>query len=183
MGKSMIGLMVGLGLLGSAAGADKPAAAPPPLKPAPQMEQLRVFLGKWKCAGKQHATPMYGPAHSFTGGAEGKLEADGFWQLFSYEEKKSKEHPGLKVIGLWGWEAAGSRFVRAAGTTQSLWDAGTSAGWNRDQMVWTGELAGPEGRTPFRQTFARKSDREWSFRFELNPLGTWLPLTEVTCKK
>jgi hypothetical protein len=34
---------------------------------------------------------------------------------------------------------------------------------------------------PFRQIFTKKSEKEWSFRFELNVQGAWVPLTEVSC--
>src|SRR6476646_11268491 len=68
--------------------AAKPGAPPPPPKPAPQLEQLKFFVGNWKCSGKQLATPMFGPEHSFTGAASAKAVSDGFWQEFTYEEHK-----------------------------------------------------------------------------------------------
>jgi hypothetical protein len=161
--------------------AAKPVAPPPPPKPAPQLEQLKFFLGNWKCAGKQLATPMYGPEHPFTGTASAKLESDGFWQQITYEEKKTPQHPGLKLVGLWGYDLGGKRFIRAFGSSMGGWDSATSVGFNADKMVWTGDLSSPAGRMPFRQTFTKKSDKEWSFRLELNVQGTWVPLSEVTC--
>lgn len=176
---------VGLSLLALPALAEEkaPPAAPKPAppKPAAQLDQLKLFLGNWKCTGKQLATPMFGPEHAFTASAAAKLEADGFWQQFTYEEKKAKDHPGLKLTGLWGYDQGGKRFVRAAGSSQGGWDSATSVGWSGDKMVWTGDLSGPTGRMPFRQTFTRKGDKEWSFRFELNAQGSWVPLTEVSC--
>jgi hypothetical protein len=161
----------------------RPAEPPPPPKPAAQLEQLKPFLGAWKCTGRQLATPMFGPEHAFTGSAAAKPEVDGFWQQFVYEEKRSKEHPGLKLVGLWGYDAGGKRFIRAAGSSQGGWDSASSVGWNGDKMVWTGELSSPKGRMPFRQTFTKKGEKEWSFRLELNPAGTWIPLSEVSCKR
>jgi hypothetical protein len=175
-------LIIGLGLALQAlpaAAQDKADKAPP--RPAPQLEQLKLFVGNWKCAGKQLPSPMFGPEHAFTGAASAKPEVDGFWQQFSYEEKKSKEHPGLKLSGFWGYDTAGKRFIRGAGSNQGGWDSATSVGWNGDKMVWTGDLSGPAGRMPFRQTFTRKGDKEWSFRLELNLQGQWVPLTDVTC--
>jgi len=158
------------------------AAAPSgPPRPAPQLEQLKLFLGNWKCAGKQLATPMFGPEHPITGTASAKLESDGFWQQFVYEEKKTAQHPGIKLVGLWGYDQGGKRFIRAAGGSNGTWDSATSVGFNADKMVWTGDLSGPAGRMPFRQTFTRKGDKEWSFRLELNQGGTWVPLSEVSC--
>jgi hypothetical protein len=176
---TMRAVVVGLSLLALPAMAQEKAGAAPP-KPAPQLEQLKVFLGNWKCNGKQLATPMFGPEHAFTGSASARLEADGFWQQFIYEEKKSAQHPGLKLVGLWGYDAGGKRFIRAAGSSQGGWDSATSVGFNADKMVWTGDLSGPTGRMPFRQTFTKR-EKEWSFRLELNVQGTWVPLTEVSC--
>jgi hypothetical protein len=162
-----------------------PAAAAPapgqPPKPASQLEQMKLFLGNWKCSGRQMATPMFGPEHAITGSASSKADLDGFWQSFTYEEKKSKDHPGLKMAGHWGYDVGGKRFIRAAATNQSGWDSATSIGWNGDKMVWTGDFSGPMGRMPFKQTFTKKSDKEWSFRFELNVQGTWVALSEVSC--
>jgi hypothetical protein len=159
----------------------KPGAPPPPAKPAAQLEQLKLFLGNWKCSGKQFATPMFGPEHGFTGSASGRLVADGFWQEFTYEEKKSKDHPGFLLVGLWGYDSGGKRFIRSAGSSVGGWDSATSVGFNADKMVWTGDLSSPAGRMPFRQTFTKKSEKEWSSRFELNTQGNWVPLSEVTC--
>jgi hypothetical protein len=164
-----------------------PVAPPPapspgrPAKPPQQLEQLKLFLGTWKCSGKQLATPMFGPEHTFTSSASSKPDVDGFWHLFTYEEKKSKDHPGLKLVGHWGYDVGGKRFIRAAGSNQSGWDSATSVGFNGDKMVWTGDFSGPMGRMPFKQTFTRKSDKEWSFRYELNIQGTWVALSEVSC--
>jgi hypothetical protein len=166
----------------AAPAAAKPAVSPPPAaKPAAQLDQLKFFLGNWKCTGKQLATPMFGAEHPFTGVASARLESDGFWQQITYEEKKTPQHPGLKLVGLWGYDVGGKRFIRAFGGSNGSWDSATSVGFNADKMVWTGDLSSPTGRMPFRQTFTKKSDKEWSFRLELNVQGNWMPLNEVSC--
>jgi hypothetical protein len=175
-------VVAGLSLLALPALAEeKPATPRAAPKPPAQLDQLKVFLGNWKCTGKQLATPMFGPEHTFTGSASARPEVDGFWQQFTYEEKKSKEHPGVKIVGLWGYDVGGKRFIRAGASNESDWDSATSVGFNGDKMVWTGDLSSPHGRMPFRQTFTKKGDKEWSFRLELNTQGTWVPLTEVAC--
>ena len=169
----VIGLLL---LAGPARAEEKPAP-----KPAEQLGQMKIFLGSWKCTGKQLATPMFGPEHTFTAQAAGKLDIDGFWQQFIYEEKKSAQHPGFKLVGLWGWDQGGKRFIRAAGSNQGGWDSASSIGWSGDKMIWTGDLSGPHGRLPFRQTFTRHGDKDWGFRFEVNPQGAWVPVSEVSC--
>jgi hypothetical protein len=163
--------------------AAKPAALPT-LKPAPELDSFKTFIGKWRCEGKQFSSAVLGPEHPIKGSAEAKLESDNFWQSFTYEEKKTKAHPGLKVKGLWGYDQGSKRFVRAGAGSQGVWDTASATGWEGDKLVWTGELSGPSGRVPFHQTFTKKSDREWSHLLEVRgPDGKWSQAEEVTCKK
>jgi hypothetical protein len=174
-----------------------PADPKPPVpKPAPELEAFKVFLGRWRCDGKMFASPLALTEHGVTGTAEGKPEADGFWQSFTYEEKKTKEHPGLKLKGLWGFDQGVKRFVRAAVGNHGEWDTGSSTGWEGNKLVWTGELSSQFGRIPYRHTFTTKADvananrpdklsaREWTHALELRlPDGRWVPAQEVTCKR
>jgi len=173
----------------AAAAPGTPAAAAPAapvavFKPAPQMEQLKFFNGKWRCDGKQLATSLFGPEHPITGSAEAKMESDSFWQSFTYQEKKTKVHPGLEVHGMWGWDDFGKRFVRAAADSRGGWDTGTAMGLADGKMAWGGDIAGPLGKIAYRQTFTKKSEKEWTQVLELRgPDGKWATLEEVTCKK
>lgn len=168
----------------AAAEAVAPAPAPAKPKPAAEMDQLKLFVGKWRCEGKVFANAMSGPEHAFKGSAEAKLVSGGHWQSFVYLETKSKDHAGVEVHGLWGWDAANKRFVRATGDDSGSWDSATSPGFQSDRLVWTGELAGPMGKLPFHHSFVKKSDREWSHALEVKmPDGKWAPWEEATCKK
>src|SRR4051794_38884814 len=168
----------------TAAPAAASPAMPPTPKPAPELETLKVFLGKWKCEGKAAASPMFGAEHAIKASAEAKLESDNFWQSFTYEEKKTKEHPGLKMKGLWGYDQGSKRYVRAAAGSHGEWDTASAPGWEGEKLTWTGELSGPMGRVPFHHIFAKKSDKEWVQVFEVRgPDGKWFQTEEVTCKK
>ena len=161
-----------------------PATPPPAPKPAPELDTFKFFLGKWKCDGKAFVSPMSPTEHGVKGTAESKLEVDNFWQSFNYEEKKSKEHPGLKVKGLWGFDQGSKRFVRAAIGNHGEWDTASAPGWEGDKLIWTGELSGAQGRIPFHHTFTKKSDKEWTHLLELRlPDGKWIPAEELSCKK
>jgi hypothetical protein len=161
-----------------------PATPPPAPKPAPELDAMKLFTGKWKCDGKAFPGPMSPVEHAVKATAEGKLEVDNFWASFNYEEKKTKEHPGLKVKGWWGYDQGSKRFVRAAIANHGEWDTGSAPGWEGDKLVWTGELSGPLGRIPFRHTFTKKSDKEWMHFLEIRlPDGKWVPSEEITCKK
>jgi hypothetical protein len=166
------------------AGVPASPPAPPVAKPPSELDQLKFLLGKWRCEGKQFASPIFGPEHSFKALAENKADLDGFWDQFTYEEKKSKEHHGFKVHGLWGWDQAGKHMVRAGASTDGNWDSATSPGLEGDQMVWTGEFSGPTGRLSFKHTFTKKSDKEWGHTLEIkDPTGKWTPTEDVTCKR
>jgi hypothetical protein len=164
--------------------AGAPATPPPPPKPAPELDTFKIFLGKWKCDGKAFPGPMSPAEHAVKASAEGKLIVDNFWQSFTYEEKKTKEHPGLKVNGLWGYDQGSKRYVRAAAGSHGEWDTASAPGWEGDKLVWTGELSGPMGRVPFHHTFTKKGDKEWTHLLEIRmPDGKWAATEEVTCKK
>jgi hypothetical protein len=161
-----------------------PATPPPPPKPAQELETFKFFLGKWKCDGKAFAGPMSPTEHAVKGSAEAKLVVDKFWQSFTYEEKKTKEHPGLMVNGFWGFDQGAKRYVRAAVANHGEWDTASAPGWEGDKLVWTGELSGPMGRLLFYHMFTKKSDKEWTHVLEGRmPDGKWIPLEDVTCKK
>jgi hypothetical protein len=163
-----------------AGAAPAPMAAP---KPAPELDQMKFLLGKWRCEGKELAS-MMGPEHAIKGSAEAKLDVDNFWQTFTYEEKKTKEHMGIKVHGLWGWNAGIKKFIRAAADNRGGWDSATSPGLEGDKMTWSGDFTGPMGTMPFHHTFNKKSDKEWSHSLEIKtPDGKWTTIEEVTCKK
>jgi hypothetical protein len=163
-----------------------PAAAPPAAgpKPPPELEQLRFLRGRWRCTGLQLASALYGPEHRFVATAESKAAVDGFWDQFSYEELRSKEHHGYKALGLWGWDKNGKRLVRTAATNVGDWDSGTAPGLEGDKIVWSGEVVGSLGRTSYRHTITKKTDREWSQTLELrDATGKYVPINEVTCKR
>ena len=186
---------------GGTAGTAKPpavsVAAPlPPLtgpgsKPAAELDQLKFLRGRWQCTGKQMASAMFGPEHRFTAVAEAKAAVDGFWDQFNYEERRTKEHRGFKAQGLWGWDQNAKHLIRVGATSAGDWDYGSSPGLDGDKIVWTGDLTGPLGRTGYRQTIAKKSEREISLVLELKeppgpsggPAGKYAPINEVDCKR
>jgi hypothetical protein len=166
---------------GPGSAAAPPAAGP---KPPPELEQLRFLRGRWRCTGLQLASALYGPEHRFVATAESKAAVDGFWDQFSYEELRSKEHHGYKAQGLWGWDKNGKRLVRTAATNVGDWDTGTAPGLEGDKIVWSGEVVGSLGRTSYRHTITKKTDREWSQTLELrDATGKYVPISEVTCKR
>lgn len=160
------------------------APAMPVMKPAPELEQLKFLMGRWRCEGKQLASPTFGPEHTFKATAENKPAVDGFWDQYTYEEKKSKEHHPVKVQGFWGWDQGSKKLVRVGASNAGDWDEGSAPGLEGDKIVWTGEFSGPAGRMAYRHTFTKKTDREWMHTLEIkDPTGKFETVTEVDCKK
>jgi len=162
------------------------AAAPamPALKPAPELDQLKFLMGRWRCDGKQFGSPLFGPEHTFKATAENKPAVDNFWDLYTYEEKKSKEHHGVKVQGFWGWDQGAKKLVRVGASNAGDWDVGSAPGLEGDKIVWTGDFSGAAGRMGYRHTFTKKSDKEWSHTLEIkDPSGKFVPVSEVDCKR
>ena len=105
-------------------------------------------------------------------------------ELQAISQALTKEHPGLKVNGLWGYDQGAKRFVRVGAGNHGEWDTASAPGWEGDKLVWTGELSGPMGRVPFHHTFTKKGDKEWTHLLELRlPDGKWVPAEDITCKK
>src|SRR5262245_43932889 len=132
---ALVGLAFVSLTLAASAGAEQPAPPPAP-KPASELDTFKVFLGRWKCDGKAFASPLSPTEHAVKATAEAKLEADNFWQSFNYEEKKTKEHAGLKVKGLWGYDQGSKRFVRAGVGNRGEWDTASAPGWEGDKLIW-----------------------------------------------
>jgi hypothetical protein len=112
------------------------------------------------------------------------VAADGFWYLWLYREERSQVHLGVKVQGMWGWDAAAKQFVRASGDSAGQWETQTSTGFEGDTLRWTGKSSGPLGAFDVQSTFTKQGDRQWSHALDFRlKEGEFIRLEEVTCKK
>jgi hypothetical protein len=50
-------------------------------------------------------------------------------------------------------------------------------------MVWTGDQNVMGEKATARDTFVKKSDTEYTHKFELQMKGQWSPIVDETCKK
>jgi hypothetical protein len=126
---------------------------------------------------------VFGDEHAIIGSSTDRIEAKGFWQVWTYQEKHTKGHRGTWVHGIWGWDAAQKLFVRSDGDDSGQWDTATSPGFVGDSMAWLGTSSGPLGRFPFRHTFTRNGEREWTHFLEVDVGKGFVPFERVTCKK
>jgi len=165
----------------AAAAQPKPPAGPP--KPAPEMKQLDLFLGTWKCEGKMLANPM-GPEHTVKSTVTGKTDLDGFWVAVRIDEKKTKDSP-MPIKGNFQitYDAATKKFQAVWNDNFGGWGQMTSAGWEGDKITFTGEMYGMGQKMGSRDSFTKKSDKEMVHTGEMQAGGKWAPMMEDTCKK
>jgi hypothetical protein len=165
------------------ASAQAPAPSGPP-KPSPELGKLAFFAGDWTCKGKAEASPM-GPAHATTGKVHIAKEIAGFWYVGRYSEAKSaaNSHP-MVFHFIEGYDAAAKTF------TMDCFDAfggrchQTSAGWEGDKLVYTGESTGSSPTpTPVRDTFTKTGGASLEHMGEMQVAGKWVATDHETCKR
>jgi hypothetical protein len=161
-----------------------PAAAAPAIpKPAPEMDQLKIFEGSWRCDGKVPAGPL-GPEQSYKATFKVKKDLDGFWLAADYEQKKSKAHPvPIKAKGFFTWEAGEKKFVFAGVDNLGGMAHETSTGWEGDKLVLSGPAVAMGQKTEFRETFTKKGDKELVWMGEMKSGKDWVVVGNDTCKK
>jgi len=152
-------------------------------KPAPEMSQLKYFAGSWTCSGDAPAS-IFGPAHKTKTSIMIKSDLDGFWYAGMVAEMKTESNtqPVKGMIHL-GYDAKGKQYVMVWVDNFGSWATETSPGWQGDTMIWNGDQMGLGEKATSRDTFAKKSDTEFTHKFDLNMKGQWSPVLDETCKK
>ena len=156
-----------------------PAAVP---KPAPELAQLKYFLGTWHCEGEVPASPM-GPAHKSRATVVTRLDLDGFWYSGTVREEKTAGHPHA-MTGMFHetYDPAKKQFVMLWVDNSGGWSTETSPGWEGDKMAFSGEATMGGEKSPVRDTFTKKSATEMVHSYEMTMGGQKIAGDE-TCKK
>jgi hypothetical protein len=113
-----------------------------------------------------------------------KLDLDGFWYGGMVTEMKtaSNKNPVKGMLHL-TYDASAKQYVLVWLDNFGSWATETSPGWQGDTMVWTGDQMVMGEKATARDTFVKKSDREYTHKFELNMKGQWGTIVDETCKK
>jgi hypothetical protein len=162
-----------------------PPPSEPPIapRPAPELAQLKPLDGNWRCDGKMPAGP-FGPEQTYKAALRVKKDLDDFWYGVEYEQKPAKHRPTvLKARGLLGYDAAAKKVVATGADNMGGWESTTSPGWEADKMLFTGDLSLGGQRLPFRQTIAKKGEREIISTRELKMGKDWITLGTDTCRR
>jgi hypothetical protein len=152
-------------------------------KPAPELSQVKYFAGSWTCSGDAPASP-FGPAHRTKSSITLKSDLDGFWYDGMLTEMKtaSNTHPVKGMIHL-GYDSAAKQNVMVWLDNFGSWATEMSPGWQGDTMVWTGDQMLMGEKAAAKDTFVKKSDTEYTHKFELQTKGQWGTIVDETCKK
>ena len=152
-------------------------------KPAPEMSQVKYFGGSWTCSGDAPASP-FGPAHKTKTSLMLKSDLDGFWYDGTLTEMKtaSNTQPVKGMVHI-GYDATGKQYVMLWVDNFGSWATEMSPGWQGDTMVWTGDQMVMGEKATARDTYVKKSDTDYTHKFELNMKGQWSPIVDETCKK
>lgn len=167
-------------LFGSLALAQTPSGPP---RPAPEMANLKYFVGSWSCSGDAPASP-FGPAHKSQSSLTLKSDLDGFWYAGTAAETKtaSNKQPVRGVLHM-GYDTSAKKYVFLWVDNFGSWATETSPGWQGDTMAWTGDQAVMGEKATARDTFVKKGDREYTHKFELTMKGQTSTILDETCKK
>jgi len=166
-----------------AAGA-APAGMPMgPPKPSPELDATYKALdGSWKCDTTFAANAMGpgSPEMKVKTTIKFKKDLNGFWYRGDYEAKKTKDFPGMKgtvYLGHDGKQLLTSNVDSMGGVGTGT---GTAAG---DTMTFITDsyMMGMKMKT--RETIQKKSDKEFSHRFEVDMGKGFQPMGEDVCKR
>lgn len=158
-----------------------PAVASP--KPAPELEQLKVLEGHWRCDGRAPAGPS-GPEHAYKSTWKFKRDLDNFWWAAEYQQTKAKNNPQpIKARGFLTYDPASKTFVMMGVDNMGGTSTESTAGWSGDVVTLAGDANLAGKKVPYREVITKKGTREFTWRGEMKIGGDWVTLGEDRCKK
>jgi hypothetical protein len=159
--------------------APAPMAMAMPPKPNPALDQLKYFAGSWRCAGTGY---LEGKGHPTEATVKAAWDLNGFFLGLRYEEQKTEANPmPVTAVEHLGYSEDGKKLV--IGILDSLGGYGTqsSAGWDGNTMVRTGDYHFMGMHMPSRDTFVKKGDNALTHLGEIQVSGAWAKQDEETC--
>jgi hypothetical protein len=167
-------------------------ASAPPLatvvapKPAPELDQMKVLEGKWRCNGRAPAGPS-GPEHAYKSTWKFKRDLDNFWWAAEYQQAKAKANPlPMKARGYLTYDPSTKTFVLVGVDNLGGSSTESTSGWSGDVVTLAGDATvsgSPKKRVPYREVITKKGNREFTWRGEMKMDGDWVTLGEDLCKK
>jgi hypothetical protein len=151
--------------------------------PAPEMANAKYFVGSWTCSGDAPASP-FGPAHKTQTSLKLKSDLDGFWIAGTLAEAKTASNR-IPVKGMFhlGYDPGSKQYVVVWLDNFGSWSTEMSPGWQGDSISFAGDQTVMGKKGVARDTFVKKSETEFTHKFELRLDGKTSTIVEETCKK
>ena len=159
--------------------APAPMAMAMPPKPNPALDQLKYLAGNWRCAGTGY---LEGKGHPTEATVKAAWDLNGFFLGLRYEEQKTEANPmPVTAVEHLGYSEDGKKLV--CGSIDSLGGYGTqsTAGWDGNTLVWTGNYHLMGMQMLARDTFVKKGDNALTHLGEVQVNGAWTKQDEETC--
>jgi hypothetical protein len=167
------------------ASSQEPTAAPTPVAPSPEMEQLRAFVGSWRCEG-EFSTSTEAPekaAAALT--LEFQLTHGGFWLAGKARRDKTKTPVPVaeERSSFWSYDSVGRMFVGGWLDSRGAWASQTSFGWSpTGELVMYGHTTLAGGRHQGKEIFTRPVEGGFMRRYEVLQVDRWIRISEETCR-
>ena len=149
--------------------------------PAPQMQELDYFVGRFECRGQVLDTP-FSERHSFKRTLNGKMDLDGHWFFMRIDEVETSEHP-QPVRGNWQitFDRDAARFVSLWTDNMGRWAEQHSPGWAGNSIAFTGSALVNQRPGAVRDTLIKDTADAMRFLVDFQIDGTWIRFIELTC--
>jgi hypothetical protein len=159
------------------------AAPEGPPKPPAEMSNLKAFDGNWTCEGKSEASP-FGPAGTNKGTVKSHSDLGGYWQSGMVKSTGSAM-PGATMEGMFHmtYDPGTKRYLMLWVDNMGAYSQETSAGWEGDKIVFTGDMAMGGKKMTVRDTFTKAADGSMTHGWEGQIDGKWTSLGSETCRK
>jgi hypothetical protein len=155
--------------------------SPPSPKPVPELDQLSLFIGTWRC----FVNPTdQSPEIELTWNVQPDL--NNFWYTATafVKQRESNSNPLKVQQEVLGYDSAAKKLLRYFVTNQgNLVNLGSS-GWEAEKLIWEGTVITKGQKIPLREQITRKTATEFAATWAISKTkGKWTPVSEETCKK
>jgi len=152
------------------------------VKPPPELEALDYFVGSWSYTGHLEAGPD-GPARDTKGMMICRWELGKFHLGVAEDDELTLAQPRRRQSrAFWSYDASAKLYTCAAFYFGGGRFIGSSTGWRRDQLKFSGELIIATERFAMEQLLNARNDTELLIRVDVaGPDGELARRLEQTC--
>ena len=137
------------------------------VKPAAELEALDYFVGNWSYVAQVEAGAD-GPARETKGTMICRWELGKFHLGVAEDDELTLAQPRRRQArAYWSYDPSAKLYTCAAFYFGGARFIGSSAGWRRDQLTFSGELIASGERVAMEQAFTSRNDDELGIRVDV----------------